>query len=315
MNICSITYNECKGKYSQKGLRLISKQLTFLKPFPYSFKEQIAEAMARADKISIQGLQPKLSTIFSPKENAFLIVDRNGRYIFKPQHIHYEQIPENESLTMRLAAQVGIKVPLNGLLYSVDNSMTYFIKRFDRTGQKGKIAVEDFAQLLGETRETKYSSSIEKVIEIVNKYCTFPEIEKKYLFKLIIFNYLVGNEDMHLKNYSLITTGDITSISPAYDLVNTTILLGNIKEESALPIAGKKRGLSKNIFFKYLAKERLGLNDKVINKIWSKFYKSFNSWDALINRSFLNDKMKLAYRKIVQNRLQKLSGISLNLRL
>lgn len=129
---------------------------------------------------------------------------------------------------------------LNGLVYSKVNSLTYFIKRFDRIGHNKKLALEDFAQLSGEDRHTKYKSSMENVIAIIEQFCTFPKIEFVKLFKLTLFNFLVGNKDMHLKNFSLITKDRKISISPAYDLLNSTIAQKNTKEEIALPLKGKK---------------------------------------------------------------------------
>ncbi len=125
---------------------------------------------------------------------------------------------------MTLAEIFGIEVPVHGLVYSKDKSKTYFIKRFDRIGHNQKLAVEDFSQLLGLDRETKYESSMEKVIWVVSTYCSFPKIEFVKLFKRTLFNFLVGNEDMHLKNFSLITRQDRVALSPAYDLLNSTIV-------------------------------------------------------------------------------------------
>ena len=134
MNRCPITYEECgDSKYSDRGLKRLSRNLTYLSDLPYSAEEQIKEAAARADKMSIQGVQPKLSAVLSPKKSGFEIVDRGGRYILKPQVPAYFQVPENEDLTMRLAANIGIEVPLHGLVYSKDGSMTYFVMRFDRS--------------------------------------------------------------------------------------------------------------------------------------------------------------------------------------
>ena len=102
---------------------------------------------------------------------------------------------------MRLAAAGGVAVPLHGLMYAKDGSLTYFIKRFDREGRKGKLAVEDFAQLMGRSRDTKYDGSMEKVAQVVETHCTFPAIEKIKLFRLTLVNFLLGNEDMHLKKF------------------------------------------------------------------------------------------------------------------
>ncbi len=205
MNRCPITYDLCnESAYSEKGLKQLSPNLKTLVPLDFSAEELRKEAMLRASKMSIQGVQPKLSAILNIKDGRFEIVDKNGKYILKPQHHVFPELPQNEDLTMRLAASVGIEVPLHGLIWSKDSSLTYFIKRFDRRGHKDKVAVEDFAQLAGMSRDTKYNYSMEKLVRLIDDYCTFPAIEKAKLFKLVLFNFLTGNEDMHLKNYSVI---------------------------------------------------------------------------------------------------------------
>ena len=173
--------------------------------------------------MSIQGVQPKLSAVLSVKEQVFKVTDRGGRYMIKPQHVVYPNLPENEAITMHLAKAAGIEVPVHGLMYSEDGTMSYFVRRFDRMGQAKKLAVEDFAQLSGHSRETKYSFSMEKLASILDDFCTFPVIEKAGLFKRSLFNFLVGNEDMHLKNFSLITRNQKIELAPGYDFLNTTV--------------------------------------------------------------------------------------------
>ncbi len=304
MKFCLITYERIKEaeKYSNKGLRQLSPGLKTLYDFPYTAEEQRQEAESRSSKISIQGVQPKLSAVLGIKENQFKIVDRGGRYILKPQVERYKFLPENEDLTMHLATVVGIEVPVHGLIYSKDGSKTYFIRRYDRKGQKDKIHVEDFAQLGGESRDTKYESSMERVVEIVEKFCTFPAIEKLKLFERTVFSFLTGNEDMHLKNFSLIVRNDKIELSPAYDLVNTTIVIRNPKEELALPIRGKKNKISRADLVDYFAKERLGLTKAVCSDALNKFGKSLGEWEDLINRSFLPKKEKERYILIVRDR-------------
>ena len=188
MSRCPITYEECEGrKYSSNGLKTLSPRLNSLKDFPYSAEDQVREAMVRAAKMSIQGVQPKLSVRLNVNKGVFEIVDTGGRYIFKPQTKNYREVPENEDVTMRLAESIGIDVPVHGLVYSKDDTMTYFIRRFDRVGRNKKIAVEDFAQLSGKDRETKYDSSMEQIVSLIEQFCTFPAIEKLKLFNLTLF--------------------------------------------------------------------------------------------------------------------------------
>jgi len=307
MNVCPLTYEPCGDKkYSAKGLKLLSSTLKDLNDLPCTQEEQLKEAASRAVKMSIQGVQPKLSARLKVKEKIFEVVDRYGDYILKPQSNFYLEVPENEDLSMRLAHSAGIEIPLHGLVYSIDGRFTYFIKRFDRYGKKKKRSQEDFAQLAGKSRETKYDFSMEKIVSILDEHCTFPVIEKVKLFRLTLFNFLIGNEDMHLKNYSLITRNNKVELSPGYDLLNTTIALPNPQEEIALPLAGKKRNLNNRVLIDYWGNERLGLNDVVINQVVSTFTKVQDEWERLINISFLSQKMKGSYLELLNSRRKRL---------
>ena len=303
MNICPITYQPCGDKkYSDKGLKLLSRNLTQLNDLPLTQEEQLREAAIRADKMSIQGVQPKLSAKLNVKDEVFDIVDRGGEYILKPQNNFYPELPENESLTMKLAELIGIEVPISGMIYSSDGKFTYFIKRFDRYGRNKKLSLEDFAQLSGKSRETKYDYSMEKLVTLIDTFCTFPAVEKVKLFQLTMFNYLIGNEDMHLKNFSLITRDSKIELSPAYDLLNTTIIVPRTQEEIALPIAGKKRNLSVKILIEYFGKERLKLNDKIISQVLNRISLEFNNWENLVDICFLSNEMKEKYLELMKKR-------------
>lgn len=223
------------------------------------------EAVARAQKMSIQGVQLKLSALLSVTKQGFTVVDSGGRFILKPQSLYFPHLPENEDLTMKLAEISGIEVPVHGLVYARDQTLVYFIKRFDREGRGRKVPLEDFAQLAGETRDTKYNASMERVVEIIEKFCTFPVIEKQRLLQRTLFNYLVGNEDMHLKSFSLITRQEVLQLAPAYDFLNSSVVMRN-PEELALPLHGKKSKLTRNDFLTYFARQRLQLVDAVRNR-------------------------------------------------
>jgi serine/threonine-protein kinase HipA len=205
---------------------------------------------------------------------------------------------------MRLAGTIDIEVPLHGMIYSKDNSLTYFIKRFDRKGQKDKIPVEDFAQLAGMSRDTKYNYTMEKLVKLIENYCTFPAIETSRLFKRVLFNYLVGNEDMHLKNYSVITTEGKTELTPAYDFLNSTIVLNGEIEEIALPLNGKKKNLNRSLLINYFGKERCGLTDKIIEKNIDAIKSALPRWFDMIDISFLSAEMKEKYVNLLQKRIK-----------
>ena len=310
MKRCPITYEVISDDedYSQRGLRLLSPQLKSLNALELNAAELRMEAVARVGKMSIQGVQTKLSAQLKIKEGRFEIVDQNGHYILKPQSEYYPELPENEAITMSLAATIGIDVPVHGLVYSKDKSMTYFIKRFDRIGHNKKRALEDFAQLSQSGRDTKYNSSMEKIAEIITSFgfCSFPRVEAVKLFKLTIFNFLVGNEDMHLKNFSLISRDRKITLSPGYDLLNSTIAQMNAKEELALPLNGKKNNLKRSDFIDYFAIQRLQLNKTVILDIMSEIKQALPAWKVLISNSFLSATMKKKYLELLEERSERI---------
>ncbi|HYX34919.1 MAG TPA: HipA domain-containing protein [Oligoflexus sp.] len=303
MNRCPITYEPCgSAKYSDTGLKRISSKLSRLEDLPFDAKDLRDEALQRASRMSIQGVQPKVSAILSIKESRFEIVDYGGKYILKPQSNMFHQLPENEDLTMRLAEVSGMNVPKHGLVYAKDQSLVYFIERFDRKGRSSRIAVEDFAQLAGESRATKYNYSMERVASIIEQYCTFPVIEKAEFFRRTIFNYLVGNEDMHLKNFSVIVTDDIVRLAPVYDFVNSSIALRHPAEEMALTLNGKKKNFTRNILVNYFGRERLKLESKVIDEQFQRFSQDIPQWFECIDKSFLSKEFQGKYREVVESR-------------
>ena len=309
MNRCPITYELSEvQQYSKKGLKLLSRNLKNLKAFPFTPKEQVQLAAQHATKLSIQGVQPKLSVVLNVAKECFQIVDKRGRFILKPPHQVYDELPQNEDLTMKLAALSGIEVPFHGMIYNIDGSLTYFIKRFDRLALNQKVGVEDFSQLLGFSRETKYESSMEKVSSVIEKHCTFPIVEKLKLFRLVIFNFLVGNEDMHLKNFTLIRRENKVELSPAYDLLNTTIALQQANEEVALPIRGRKSNLAHADLVDYYGIERLGLTATVLKRELLKFEQAMNGWKELIANSFLSEKSRNRYQELVDSRWRRVKS-------
>jgi serine/threonine-protein kinase HipA len=309
LKICPITYEEipARTKYSERGLRSLSPSLKRLNDLPYSAEEQRREAEAHAGKLSIQGVQPKLSAVLNVKNSSFDLIDKGGRYILKPQVERFKQLPENEDLTMRLAAIVGIEAPRHGLVYSRDGSLTYFIRRFDRKGQKDKVHVEDFAQLSGASRDTKYDSSMERVAEVLEELCTFPAVEKLKLYQRTVFSFLIGNEDLHLKNFSLIVRDDKVELSPAYDLVNSTIVLASPTVELALPVRGRRNKLKRSDLVDYFGMERLKLTSSVCEAFLVQLRSALPAWDSLIERSFLSPDARKRYREVIKDRAGRLA--------
>lgn len=304
MRACPITLEPLAAgeTFSPAGLRSLHPRLTALAPLHLSQVEQLRQARLRAGKMSIQGVQPKLSAVLRLKTGRFDIVDAGARYILKPNPLPFEDVPANESLTMTMAAAAGSEVPPHGLLPAVDGSWVYLIRRFDREGRNARVPVEDFAQLTGATRETRYESSLERVAKVVEEFCTFPALEKPKLARRLLFCFLTGNEDMHLKNFSLIVRNSVVSLAPAYDLLNTTLVLERAEEETALPLNGNKKNLTRKLWIDYFCVERLRLPSRQIDALLADLRRALTVWHGLIDRSYLPDNKKEAYRNLLDER-------------
>lgn len=302
-----MTYKPCEGHFSSEGLKKLDPNLTSLEQLPLTAEELYHRASKNASTMSIQNLKPKLSAILNVKKNRFEVVDTEGRFILKPQHPQFPELPENEALSMRLAAEAGIDVPIHGLLNAKDNSFIYFIKRFDRFGRNKTLPVKDFVLLMDLTQETRYLASMEKVVALIDTYCTFPAIEKMKLFRLTIVNFLIGNQDMHLKKFSLITQNDKVELSPSYGILNTTIAIAHSDDEIALPLMGKRKELDRKIMVDYFGRDVLGLTEQTRKTVLDNVNASIPVWKELIYGSFLSNKMKVKYSKLLNARLQVIS--------
>ncbi len=255
-------------------------------------------------KLSISGVQKKLSLKWDKATNALLPAPVGGEYILKPQLEQWSFVPENENLTMDLADLVGINTALHTLISLGDGSNAYLVKRFDRI-KSHKLAFEDFAQLLGIYAQDKYSASVESMGKVIDRFSAAPGIDKVKFFKLILFNFLVGNTDAHTKNYGLLGYPHGYRLSPAYDLVSTKLIIPEDKDESALQINGKKNHL-KNIDFEVLA-HNLNLSSKSVIKVFRDLQKLKDEGVVLVAASKLPEDYKTRYEAILSSNWAKIS--------
>ena len=268
--------------------------------------EELAKQIVIESK-AITGVQPKLSLNIKKQINEapkLTIVGLQGDFILKPPSAQYKELPENEDLTMHLAELARIKTAKHSLIRLHSGELAYLTKRFDRIkGQK--IAVEDFCQLSERLTEEKYRGSIEMIGKIANKFTTNNGIEAQRLFELILFCYLTGNADMHLKNFSLIENllGEY-EFSPAYDLLNTTIVIPDDKEESALTINGKKSKINIKDF--NVLANSLKINEKSKQAIYARLNKILPKWISCIHDSFLSKNLQKSYIEMLQKKHVKL---------
>lgn len=304
MKKCLVCYEDADGDYHEK----CSKQLfgTTTPPTLDIGPEDI-EGMARETvnrRLTVPGVQKKLSLDFErDKDNLgrlTVVGALGGTYILKPPTAEYPEMPELENLTMHLAKKCGIRTASHGLIKMKDGSFAYITKRFDRSGKKKKIAVEDLCQLSELPSENKYKSTCEKAGKVIRKFSTNPGDDALTFFEIIVFSFLVGNSDMHLKNFSLMETkSGIIGMSPAYDLLTSSLLLED-HEESALQINGKKAHIKLQDF--HALGRNLQIPQKVIDTCIFRQTKLLPSIQAEIAASFLSHKRKEAFSQLVASR-------------
>ncbi|MBI1937169.1 MAG: HipA domain-containing protein [Ignavibacteriales bacterium] len=298
---------------SEKGFHAKCSKIFFDSPLPPVLEVNLSDIESLALNIlgrntSVTGVQPKLSVDLkkNKKEPARLtIVGLWGRYILKPPHYNFPEMPENEDLTMKLAESVGIKTASHSLIRMKSGELAYISKRFDRTA-KEKLHVEDFAQLLEVLTERKYSGSIEQIGRGVLQYSSFPGNDLINIFEVVLFAFITGNADMHLKNFSLLRDeNDDIKLSPAYDLISTKLLLPQDKEETALTINGKKSKFKREDF-DYLY-EKLLINSKTAAMIYKKYSDIIEQWFDLIKKCFLSEAAQTSYMKLIEQRMKQIN--------
>lgn len=268
--------------------------------------EELAKQIV-VKSVAVTGVQPKLSLELEKHKNELsrlTIVGLHGNYILKPPSTEYKEMPQNEDVTMHLANLVKIKTAQHCLIKLASGELAYITKRFDRN-KKEKIALEDFCQLTENLTEHKYRGSIEKVAKTIYQFTANKGFEVLRLFELVLFCYLTGNADMHLKNFALLenTLGEF-ELSPAYDLLSTALVIPDDKEEFALTINGKKSRLKKKDFDALALS--MNINTKALESIYNKFEKVLPIWIDFVKQSFLTKSMQRNYTELLQTKHQNL---------
>ena len=242
LNICPSTLVEGFQTYSPAAVKLLfdGNPVSHILPFrsPNNEEAENEEYAKHVGRVSLSGVQPKAGLIIKGNQLVIPSEQERSRYILKPAPSSYallerKDCPANEHLSMQLASQVyHIETAPNALCFFSDGEQAYITRRFDVAPDGSKYQQEDFASLAGLTKahggsDYKYSNlSYEECAEIIGKYTTAPSVEILKFFRIVVFNYLILNDDAHLKNFSLINRGDGEyHLSPAYDLINTSLHL------------------------------------------------------------------------------------------
>ena len=260
---------------------------------------------------TVTGVQAKLSLDIArggkDEPQRFTIVGLWGRFILKPQTDRFVNLPENEDLTMHLAEIAGIKTVPHSLIRFADGELCYITRRVDRTKKGDKIAMEDMCQLSERLTEDKYKGSYERMAKLIKRHSSAPLLDVINFWEIVVFSWLTGNADMHLKNFSLFKPTVNYMLTPAYDLLSTSIVMPEDDEELALTLNGKKKKIKREDFEKVMSDS--GMDEKSITNLFKKFEKAYPKWIEMIAQSFLPDEQQELYRGQIERMSAKLGII------
>lgn len=287
--------------------------------------EEIVKAMQR---ISVSGVQEKFSAVVDGGKIRISHPQERSTYIMKPAPwdetiATRKQIPANEHVTMQIARQVyGIITAENGLCFTKDGQMVYITKRFDMNAEGVKTEMEDFAALVGRNEQTdgtyfKYSGCYEDIALAIRKYIPAWVVDMERFFELVTFNYIYANGDDHLKNFSIIRQEGDYRLAPAYDLLNTSLhvisddfgLDGGLSPHIEKSDVYDRTGHPFRLDFERFGRQ-IGLNENRVKKVLDKYMTIPDMTKLLVERCYLNDKMKRKYLRIVDERIKRFVRLS-----
>ena len=286
---------------------------TVVPDLPYTrdnIKELAREIVTASTTVT--GVQAKLSLDIArggkDEPQRFTIVGLWGRFILKPQTDRFVNLPENEDLTMHLAEIAGIKTVPHSLIRFADGELCYITRRVDRTKKGDKIAMEDMCQLSERLTEDKYKGSYERIAKLIKKHSSAPMLDVINFWEIVVFSWLTGNADMHLKNFSLFKPTENYMLTPAYDLLSTSIVMPDDDEELALTLNGKKKKIKREDFEKAMSDS--GMDEKSIANLFKKFERAYPKWIEMIAQSFLPEEQQGLYREQIERMSAKLGIVN-----
>ena len=305
---CLFCYNELNSEedfHSACSLKFFGTNVAPKLNYTIDEMEELAQNIVE-NSITVPGVQPKLSLGFikdvlqnENKGRLTVVGALGGNYILKPQNKTFPEMPENEHLTMKMAEIFGISIVPSSLIRLKSGELSYITKRIDRKENGEKIHMQDMFQIT--EAFDKYRSSLEKIAKAISEYSSNTLLDILRFYEVILFSYITGNNDMHLKNFSLIRNNENWEFSPAYDLLNVHLHLPEDKEETALTLAGKKSRLTKKDFIQLGLK--FNLSEKQISNSFKRLKKGEKKMLALIEKSFLTPKNQEEYKVMIISRL------------
>ena len=302
----------CYGRLSKKEIdfhrncmkAFFNQEFTSTVPYNFSEVEKLAKEAA-LQSVTIPGVQAKLSLGWIKNKNEddhkrrLTILDAfDGQYIMKPQNTRYPEMPENEHLSMKLAEYFGIKVVPACMIRLKSGELCYLTKRIDRGKNDHKSHMIDFLQIM--ELEDKYKGTMELLGNKIGELSENTMLDKLRFFELAVFNFIIGNNDMHLKNFSMFLSDIGWILSPAYDLINVKIVLPKDREDTALMLGGKKENFNKTYFDRF--GEVLKLNSKQITGVYKRLINWLPKAEELITKSFLSSENRTKYYELINKR-------------
>ena len=312
MNKCLFCYRELEE--GQKDFHPACAKKFFGKTeapnLPYS-RDNINDLARESvlSRIAVTGVQSKLSMDVNKggkdEPDRLTIVGWWGRFILKPKSKEFPWMPEVEDLTMHLAEIAKIEVVPHTLIRFSDGELAYLTRRIDRDRHGTKYLMEDMCQISERSTDDKYKSSYEKIAKLIKRHSSAPMLDLANFWEVVVFSWITGNSDMHLKNFSLISrTHGQYVLSQAYDLVNVHLVFPEDDEELALTLDGRQKNINKQNFVRAMASS--GIGEKVIENIFRKFTNVASKWYDFIDLSFLPAELKEKYKEEIEANLGKL---------
>lgn len=316
MNYCLACNKEleCNVKYHESCLKAFWQEDTPVLELDYELSkiDELAKENI-AQRVIVTGVQPKLSLGFTRGEekNRLTIVGAlNGKYILKPPFELYPQMPEIEALSMLLAQTCGIATVPFLLIPMKSGELAYLTRRIDRTVKDEKYPMEDACQFTERLTEHKYRGSYEQIAKGIITYAQNPLLEVVKFYQQVIISFLIGNNDMHLKNFSLIAFKDNQyQLAPAYDMVAVKLVIPDDPEELALNLNGKKSKLKRKDFNEAMTKSHIP--EKAIENLWNRIEKGMQNWQEIISGSFISNGSKETLLELIRTRANQI-GLHLN---
>ncbi len=323
IEFCPSTLRPGFSDYSAHAARFLFDGVTVSPYIDVDFENDRDQqaAIENMGNISISGAQEKFSGVIDNGKIRLSREGEQGTYILKPAPMSLglstrKQIPANEHLTMQIAAQVyGINTAYNGLCFSPNGQPVYITKRFDVNNGVKDCSQEDFAAILQMSEEGvgsnfKYNGNYTQIADAIKRFIPawMPQMEQ--FFRMVVFDYMFGNEDAHMKNFSLVNRGGECFLAPAYDMMNTCIhilsgsdmgLKGGFGPDVEKSDIYADTGHPCRLDFERFA-DRIGLPKKRAGMVLDMFMQIPAETYDLIDRSFLNEKMKRSYKRVIEER-------------